>query len=251
MIDLHTHILPGIDDGAADAGVSEKQLKSLREQGVDKVVFTSHYYGRKRSPGQFMEARAEAFRAVKELIPEGMEAILGAEVHFSGQMAASDEAICPMAIGDTRYLLIELPFTAEWDAELWNRLRNFIADTDCVPVVAHVERYGEVHKKPALLSALTDLGCLLQVNTAAFLETESKGLAFALLKRGFVDCLGTDTHNMTDRAPRYIEAKEAIEAAGLSDRFGQIQENMRLILEDAPVKVRREKPVKKFFGRYL
>lgn len=58
MIDLHTHILPGIDDGAADEGVSAEQLESLAAQGVDKVVFTSHYYGRKRSPRQFLEARA-------------------------------------------------------------------------------------------------------------------------------------------------------------------------------------------------
>lgn len=50
MTDLHTHILPGIDDGAIDEGVSSEQMKSLLEQGVDKVVFTSHYYGRKRSP---------------------------------------------------------------------------------------------------------------------------------------------------------------------------------------------------------
>ena len=82
MTDLHTHILPGIDDGAIDEGVSSEQMKSLLEQGVDKVVFTSHYYGRKRSPKQFLEARADAFGRIKDLIPEGMETYLGAEVHL-------------------------------------------------------------------------------------------------------------------------------------------------------------------------
>ena len=112
MTDLHTHILPGIDDGAIDEGVSSEQMKSLLEQGVDKVVFTSHYYGRKRSPKQFLEARADAFGRIKDLIPEGMETYLGAEVHFAAEMAASDESICAMAIGDTRYILAELPFAA-------------------------------------------------------------------------------------------------------------------------------------------
>ena len=196
MTDLHTHILPGIDDGAIDEGVSSEQMKSLLEQGVDKVVFTSHYYGRKRSPKQFLEARADAFGRIKDLIPEGMETYLGAEVHFAAEMAASDESICAMAIGDTRYILAELPFATDWNKGLWRRLEDFISSTDYIPVIAHVERYDEARKKPALLSALVDMGCLLQVNTQAFLKKEDSTMAFALLEHGLVHCLGTDTHNM-------------------------------------------------------
>ena len=124
MTDLHTHILPGIDDGAIDEGVSSEQMKSLLEQGVDKVVFTSHYYGRKRSPKQFLEARADAFGRIKDLIPEGMETYLGAEVHFAAEMAASDESICAMAIGDTRYILAELPFATDWNKGLYDRFER-------------------------------------------------------------------------------------------------------------------------------
>lgn len=192
MTDLHTHILPGIDDGAIDEGVSSEQMKSLLEQGVDKVVFTSHYYGRKRSPKQFLEARADAFGRIKDLIPEGMETYLGAEVHFAAEMAASDESICAMAIGDTRYILAELPFATDWNRGLWRRLEDFISSTDYIPVIAHVERYDEARKKPALLSALVDMGCLLQVNTQAFLKKEDSTMAFALLEHGLVHCLGTD-----------------------------------------------------------
>lgn len=148
MTDLHTHILPGIDDGAIDEGVSSEQMKSLLEQGVDKVVFTSHYYGRKRSPKQFLEARADAFGRIKDLIPEGMETYLGAEVHFAAEMAASDESICAMAIGDTRYILAELPFATDWNKGLWRRLEDFISSTDYIPVIAHVERYDEARKSP-------------------------------------------------------------------------------------------------------
>lgn len=126
MIDLHTHILPGIDDGAADEGVSAEQLESLAAQGVDKVVFTSHYYGRKRSPRQFLEARAAAFERIKGSVPRGTEACLGAEVHFSLQTAASNEALCSLAIGDTRYMLTELPFASDWNRGLWRRLEDWI-----------------------------------------------------------------------------------------------------------------------------
>lgn len=250
MTDLHTHILPGIDDGAIDEGVSSEQMKSLLEQGVDKVVFTSHYYGRKRSPKQFLEARADALCRIKDLIPEGMETYLGAEVHFAAEMAASDESICSMAIGDTRYILAELPFTTAWNKGLWRRLEDFISSTDYIPVIAHVERYDEAQKKPALLSELVDMGCLLQVNTQAFLKKEDSAMAFALLEHGLVHCLGTDTHNMRERAPKYAAAKEAIEEAGLYDRFERIQENMLLLLEDKPIKTEKTKPVKKFFKLY-
>lgn len=250
MTDLHTHILPGIDDGAIDEGVSSEQMKSLLEQGVDKVVFTSHYYGRKRSPKQFLEARADALCRIKDLIPEGMETYLGAEVHFAAEMAASDESICSMAIGDTRYILAELPFTTAWNKGLWRRLEDFISSTDYIPVIAHVERYDEARKKPALLSELVDMGCLLQVNTQAFLKKEDSAMAFALLEHGLVHCLGTDTHNMRERAPKYAAAKEAIEEAGFYDRFERIQENMLLLLEDKPIKTEKTKPVKKFFKLY-
>lgn len=250
MTDLHTHILPGIDDGAIDEGVSSEQMKSLLEQGVDKVVFTSHYYGRKRSPKQFLEARADALCRIKDLIPEGMETYLGAEVHFAAEMAASDESICSMAIGDTRYILAELPFTTAWNKGLWRRLEDFISSTDYIPVIAHVERYDEARKKPALLSELVDMGCLLQVNTQAFLKKEDNAMAFALLEHGLVHCLGTDTHNMRERAPKYAAAKEAIEEAGFYDRFERIQENMLLLLEDKPIKTEKTKPVKKFFKLY-
>ncbi len=250
MTDLHTHILPGIDDGAIDEGVSSEQMKSLLEQGVDKVVFTSHYYGRKRSPKQFLEARADALCRIKDLIPEGMETYLGAEVHFAAEMAASDESICSMAIGDTRYILAELPFTTAWNKGLWRRLEDFISSTDYIPVIAHVERYDEARKKPALLSELVDMGCLLQVNTQAFLKKEDSAMAFALLEHGLVHCLGTDTHNMRERAPKYAAAKEAIEEAGFYDRFERIQENMLLLLEDKPIKTEKSKPVKKFFKLY-
>lgn len=250
MIDLHTHILPAIDDGAADETVSAAQLESLAAQGVDTAVSTSHYYGRKKSPEQFLELRAVAFEKIRGLVPSGMDVRLGAEVHFTKQTAASNESLCPLAIEGTRYILTELPFTSDWDKGLWRRLGEFISDTDYVPVIAHVERYDEVRKNPALLSELKDMGCLLQVNTSAFLNDGSKGFAFALLKHGLVDCLGTDTHNMEDRAPDYAAAKAAVEGAGFAEKFGRIQDNMRRILEDRPVKCERTKPVKRFFGRY-
>lgn len=250
MIDLHTHILPGIDDGAASSSVSFRQMEILLSQGVDTVVLTSHYYGRKRSPEQYLEARNEAFEKIKEGIPAGMKTVLGAEVHFTKQTAASNESLASLSIGDTRYILTELPFNSDWDKGLWNRLEDFISDTDRVPVIAHVERYEEARKKPACVSMFKDMGCLLQVNTSSFTDSETRNFVFALLKHGLIDCLGTDTHNTEDRAPDYAAAKAVIEGAGCEENFARIQETMRLVLDDRQVPRREFKPVKKFLGKY-
>lgn len=250
MIDMHTHVLPGVDDGAADGKISAEILRVLSRQGVDGVVFTPHYYGRKRSPKDFLEARAAAFSEIKDAIPENMDFRLGAEVRFTAEMPVSNEALCPLAIGDTRYILFEFPFFESWNSALFRRLQDFIFSTDYVPVIAHVERYAEIRRNPSLLSWLIDAGCLLQVNTGAFLDKSTKNFAFTLLRHGMIHCLGTDAHNATDRAPDYSEATAAILAAGDGARLRRIDENSRRILDDLSVKKENSKAVKKLFGRF-
>ena len=119
-----------------------------------------------------------------------------------------------------------------------------------MPVIAQVERYDDARKKPALLSELVEMGCLLQVNTRAFLEKSTKGMAFALLDHGLVHCLGTDTQYLDDSAPGNAEAREAIEEAGFGDRFERIKEDMAALLEDVRIKAERAKPVRRFLTRY-
>lgn len=75
-------------------------------------------------------------------------------------------------------------------------------------------------------------------------------MAFALLKHGLVDCLGTDTHNPGERAPDYAAAKQAIEREGYGAKFEEIQEKMHDILDDKLVRTGEGKPLKKFFGVY-
>ena len=93
MTDIHTHILPGIDDGAKDEKVSEEMLSALYAQGVRRVVFTPHYYGNHRSPQDFLKLRSEAYEKIKGVVPAGMQTALGAEVHFSETVAANADSV--------------------------------------------------------------------------------------------------------------------------------------------------------------
>ncbi len=251
MIDMHTHILPRIDDGAKDSTMSAFMLKKEAEQGVKTVVLTSHYYGRKHGPAHFLERRSASFERIKDKIPEGMEVRLGAEVHFTGVNVAEHEELCKLAIEGTKYILIEFPFTEKWTYELLDKLAEFIGETGYTPIIAHVERYREVQKRPAYLSELMEMGCLLQVNTQAFLNKRDKKLAYALLKKGMVHCIGTDTHDMDARAPIYAEAENAVKDAGYEAEWDKIQENMAKILSGEEVKANPPQALKKFFGKYL
>lgn len=249
MIDLHTHILPHIDDGAKDSSVTAAILQAEVEQGVQAIVLTPHYYCRKRTPEQFLEKRARMFEHIQPLLPENLSVRLGCELHFTGINMPETEELCKLAIEGTKYILFEFPFTTDWSGELLDKVNEFIVDTEYTPIIAHVERYGEVQKNPAFASDLVDMGCLLQVNCGSFLDKREKKLAFSLMEHGLVHCLGTDTHDNEIRAPKYLEAKQAIVEAGLGEFFEQAQENMRAILNNEEVELMEFTPVKKtLFG---
>lgn len=250
MIDMHTHILPHLDDGAKDTASALELLRLEVEQGVEEVVFTSHFYGKHRSPEQFLEKRNAAYARLKEHFPEGLKTRLGAEVHFTGRNMPENDALCKLAIEGTKYILIEFPFTTAWTGELLDRLNDFILETGYTPIIAHAERYSEIQKNPALISELVYMGCLIQVNVGSFLDKKERKLAFAILKHGFAHCLGTDAHDPISRKPKIIEAKLAVEKAGYLELWNRAEEIMQAVLKDEEVVPEMGTPIKKIFGFY-
>lgn len=174
---------------------------------------------------------------------------LGAEIHFSDTLSVNAECR-KLAIGDTRYALVELPFGEKWSGSLFTRLRYFMDETELTPVIAHICRYPQLRKNPEALFRLAEMGCLLQVNASAFCDKDSSGFAFAALKHNLVHCLGSDCHNVTNRAPDLKRAEEAIAQAGYADRLEEIGRIMKCVTEDRLVKCAAATPVKKFFNRY-
>ena len=123
-------------------------------------------------------------------------------------------------------------------------------ETDCVPIIAHFCRYLQVRKNPALLSELAAMGCLLQVNASAFLDPKDRRLIFAAMKHNLVHCIGSDCHNLADRAPDYKAAIDAAEKAGFKDKIEEIQQTMKDILADRDIVRKTSRPVKKFLTFY-
>ena len=227
MIDIHTHILPCVDDGAKTVEESVEMLQKLQKQGVTEVALTPHYYGKRYSAKQFLEKRNASFAQIQNFIPEGIKVRLGAEVALSGVNDPRDEALCALAIEGTKCVLVELPFYSRWSNSLFNRIADFVSETDYLPIVAHIERYKTALKHPETVARLVDMGCLIQLNVRAFRDKKTKRFAYALLKHGLVHCLGTDAHSSITRVPDYAQAKQAVEQVGLLDRWEQVQTTMR------------------------
>ncbi len=250
MVDIHTHILPRMDDGAKDVETSVAMLNRAEEDGVRTLVLTPHYYG-KRSPSSFLEKRAEAFARLREAYGGGIELRLGAEVHFTGLNMPDFEELCSLAIEGTKYILIEFPFTSAWRKSLLESLSDFIYETGYVPIIAHAERYLEIRKRPAIVSELVQMGCLIQVNAQSFLDKRERGLALALLKHGFAHCFGSDAHDTENRVPNLAAVKTELQKLGYGEEWTRAQTIAEEVLRGGQVCVEPGKPIKKFFGNYL
>lgn len=250
MIDFHTHILPAMDDGAKHEEMAIALLVREQEQGVQEVVLTPHYYAKKRTPEEFLSARAEAFEKIKERIPVGLKVRLGAEVHLTGVNDPSDEALCSLAIEGTKCVLVEFPFEDEWNENLLPRLQLFAKRTGYTPIVAHVERYTRVLQNPSVLENLAQAGCLLQLNTSAFFMKSTRRFAKALLSKYMVHCIGTDTHDLAKRAPDYVQARWEIFRNGYGLEFRSAQGCMKRLLAGEKVRAIYSR-VRKFFVWYF
>lgn len=218
MTDLHTHILPGMDDGAADLAESLALLKLEAEQGVDTVVLTPHFYRERENPGRFLERRKAAFQVLeKNRPPNGPNLLLGAEVAWYPTLA--DEArLEELCLGGTKQLLLELPFQP-WTPKLLDQIYNFASVSGLTPVFAHVERYARLVGKERL-EELMAMGFPMQMNADSLLDMWSRRRRrLEMLRRGRW-YLGSDCHNLDARPPRLgraaavVRVKLGAEAAG-------------------------------------
>ena len=142
MMDFHSHVLPGMDDGSRSVEESIGMLHQMAVQGVNRVAATSHFYAFQESPESFLSRRAEAAACLKEAMEreEGLPEIhLGAEVRYYEGMSRT-EALHEMVIEGTRLLLLEMPFTA-WNERMLYEVRELEDNLRCTVLIAHIERY--------------------------------------------------------------------------------------------------------------
>ena len=209
MIDFHSHILPGIDDGSRNLETTKLMLEQMQHQGVQAVVATSHFIGTKDYPDRFLEKRAEALAQVATLEGEFPKIIPGAEIEYFFGMGACG-VLDKLQLGDSGLVLIEMPFSP-WSSRMVQEICDLEADTGLIPVLAHVDRYRQYNQMGRFMKTFQDAGVLFQCNSAAFFTFASRRWALKMIKKGYIHFLGTDTHNMAGRPPNLPQAMEIIE----------------------------------------
>lgn len=211
MIDIHTHILPMVDDGSKSVQESLQMLKDAVSMGIDTVIFTPHY--KNRSYELPFSKIKEAFNLFKEEVQKEeipIDLLLGREIYYSTRMteAPSGEYLTP--IGNTNYCLLEF---------------NYVYNVDVVDVVytygvlgykviiAHVERYKYLEDVEEVKS-IRQAGALIQVNACGVVGEygrKTQKLIFKLIKNGLVDFVASDVHsfrkNQMDKAYKIVKKK--------------------------------------------
>lgn len=215
IIDFHTHILPGIDDGSKSTEMSIEMLKREKAQGVDKILLTSHFYADRMRMGSFLDRRDEAFDKISGVAHDmGIELQKGAEVAFFPGIGRA-EGIEKLVIEGTDLMLLEMPFR-RWDdtdiAEVEHLIRRGI-----VPIIAHIERFFRYQRSKGIIEDLMDMDVLVQVNAECLLGGwAERRLAINLFKHEWAHFLGSDCHNLETRRPNLGEGRQV-----LAEKLGQ------------------------------
>ena len=231
-VDFHTHILPEIDDGSRSVDESVKMIQQLTEQGIDTIFLTSHFYPQKNYPDVFFRQRESALQALNNALASVENAprlILGSETCFASGMSSWD--ILPnLAMGDTGYILVEMPF-CRWTDRMYRELELIYFERNLIPILAHIDRYFSDNGSRGFLDALLDMPVLLQINASFLIEKQTRRLATKLFNKNCLHLIGSDCHGSDWRKPNIGQAKEILLSNASEDAIRNLCELEKAVLE--------------------
>jgi len=244
FIDVHCHLLPGIDDGSSSIVETVEMLRIAHKRGTRGIVATPHAFQpmfASFSSVALCGAFSRMMEEVKDLSSyadhsflKEMKVFLGAENLVTPEFLQALENREVLTLNGSRYLLVEFPLFMLF--RLIESSVEQILERELIPVLAHVERYEAFHRRPERLDGLRQRGCVVQVNAEAFhrgCESQDSELALSLARSGNVDVIASDGHDLRTRPPGVQQAFER-----LSEDFdeetlnGWMSENPARILAD-------------------
>ena len=234
VIDFHSHILPGIDDGSASIEESIALLKIEKQQGIDCVVATPHFYPLHDTPERFLRRRARAEKMLRERIGGNSdlpEIKIGAEVYYFNGISDSD-VISELTIDGKRCILIEMP-APPWGESVYRELEALYVRRGILPIVAHIDRYISRFRTFGIPRRLSELPVLVQANAEFFLNRSTASTAIRMLKHDGIHLLGSDCHDLKTRKPNLGDALGRIRERLGEDVLERINEYEHDVLADS------------------
>ena len=196
MIDIHSHIIPNVDDGARSVEETFNILKEAQEAGFTDVILTSHFLL------NYYETNAQELIFWKEKLQEvlkkqGTKINLhsGMEIYITNQMEELLENKKILTLANSRYMLIELPLAT--NVKYFDYVVYYLEAKGIKPIIAHPERYKCVQKDPDIVEEYIEKGCLIQCNYGSIVNLygrEAEKTIKTILKKNQVHFLGSDVH---------------------------------------------------------
>ena len=252
MIDIHSHILPGIDDGAQTIEDSIKMAKEAVNEGIKTIIATPHHKN-----NQFFNTRPTIITKVNELntilrqedIP--LTILPGQEVRIYGEVIEDYFKEEILTLHHTKYLFIEFPSSSV--PRYSERLLYELQTEGIIPIIVHPERNKELQDKPELLYQFVKNGALTQVTASSIVGYFGKNIkkfSEQLIEHNLTHFIASDAHNTHNRGFKMIEAFDFINESFGSDYIYLFKENAELLIKDKniikeiPERIQR----KKFLG---
>lgn len=229
IIDFHSHILPGIDDGSRDLDTSMAMLEQIRAQQTDILIATPHFYAMQDRIETFLQHRQQAYDAFcKAIAGRGWtdypQILTGSEVAFFNGISRSEE-ICRLTIEGTDLLLLEMPF-ALWNEHIIEEVSNLIQDRHLRIMIAHLDRFIRMPGNKKYIRQLLELPVYVQLNAECLTDWRHRHIFLKMLEEGTAHVLGSDCHGAHHRVPNLkagrdmIQKKKGIQLLEKIDRQG-------------------------------
>jgi len=229
VIDLHSHLLPGVDDGSRSVEQSREVLVRLVEQGLTGICLTPHLLA-SQAPAGFPEVHDRAWEALRPAVPPGIELYRGAEVMLDRPLDPQVGQERRVTLNRSRYLLVEFPRLVA--AQTVEHALALVVATGLVPLVAHPERYRCCRTENA--TRWRGLGALLQVDGPTLLSPRPRGdRARELVAAGLADIAAGDNHGDQRSLAPVRDALLELEGQTQADLL--LHHNPQAILEDRPL----------------
>lgn len=197
MIDIHSHIIPGIDDGSKDIDITIDMLKNAAKDGTSSIVATPHFcfdYG--KATITEVKEYVEKLNLLAEKEDINIKIFAGQEIYFYEGMIDDYRHGTTGTINDSRYMLIEFPMD-KFPENAFDVLYE-LKIRDIVPIIAHVERYKFVVEDPSFINKLIDEEYLFQLNSGSIegkFGSSIQKTAEILLRNGIYSFIGSDAHS--------------------------------------------------------
>src|SRR5690554_537610 len=230
MYDIHSHLLPGVDDGAKDMEEAVAIARQEVKQGIKGVIATPHYLdnGFQLNPEETIQKVRELGQVLEDRGIE-LELYPGAEVLISADLGKKVSGGFVPTLNNSKYILIEFPFTSlpvYTDKVLYDLLVM-----GYVPVIAHPERYQYIHENPGILYSLVEDGIHTQLNTGSLLGyygSRVRESARILLEHNLIHLIGSDLHSAEGKKGYLTEGFQRLKE--ITPYAGEIiQNNERLV----------------------